>query len=80
MQRQISNSEPGNLVIVSPGSYLTMIEPGHENAALVLFQKPMIGVILDNISRVSDARVVQVRDTFCGAILAHEKHLKNIEE
>lgn len=80
MQQQASKSRAGNLVLVSPGSYLTTIEPGYQNAATVLFQAPTIGIVLDSMSPTNHTRIVQIHENSRVTILAHEKYLKNIEE
>lgn len=48
MQRENAKIEPGNLVTVLPGSYMTERTRTHEFPAKILLRDPTLGLVLEN--------------------------------
>lgn len=42
--------EPGSLVMIDAGNYLTAIRPGEQSPAQVLLKSPTVGLVLEEIS------------------------------
>ena len=63
-QRLTPNVEPGSLVLVSAGNYLTDIKFGKFKPAQILLKQPTLGVVVDQLS---DRKVifVQLEDNSC---------------
>jgi hypothetical protein len=67
VDRQVT--EPGNLVTIKPGNYLTEISPIRESAML-LVEKPTLGIVLQKVSEKNGINLVQVQDELHNRIFA----------
>lgn len=68
MQVEPQVIEPGHLVVIKPGSYLTE-DVSYQLPAMLLVKQPTLGLVLRMTSIGNDMNLVQVQDGLCNKIL-----------
>ena len=78
MQVEHQETKPGNLVTIKPGNYLTEISSNKE-MAMILVEKPTLGLVLKRVSEKNGINLVQVQDGLHNRIFAGSSALTNAQ-
>lgn len=76
MQQKLQESDPGRLVTIKPGNYLTDITM-HRVSAMHFVESPTLGVVLEEES--NGMNLVQVNDALHNRIYARKSALTSAE-